>query len=784
MRIKSKSSIKLFCLLLFCVNVLSGQTLYSLRGRVVDNGKSLDYFTVTLSSLSDSLILYSGAFVEGQFEFVNLQESGYILHISCLGYIPVVKTIEFKETSTDLGDIFITEDPVKLQEITIAASRSLFRQEKGQIIVNVSETPLSNAGSLVDVLKKSPGVIVDHDNKIQIFGKGTPVIFINDQQIISNNELESLLSNDIDKIEVDRNPSARYAASGHAVVRIITKKSKTDRLSVTLFDNITLSRRLSNTTGIQLSHKGGSWTNLLSYSFTNSNHKDFSNTYEVNTLPCYVIHNNGEITSNYSNNIHRFYSGNEYFIHTGHTIGFQLSGSYDLGNELATTNQSIEKTDRPLILKVIDQNKTTTRNLLNASLNYQWENEEDKLFFVLGYANMKKLSDSRIEEKLLSGTGSSLFRIDNDNEYNVYSATLDYQFNLKNFMKISSGVKYSQVINDGSSYQWDMLSSLGIYSHKSNINDKIMAAYISSNKEIGKFTLSAGVRFEQTSSRTTVENTIIDTVYRNCFPSFLAEYAQSENVNLSVSYSRRISRPGFSQINPDRVYFDSLSYSIGNPFLRPEYSDNMELNLVIHDFRFSAGYTQKKDFIIYTAENDDVNPDVTKWTYFNINRSQTVFLGVVYYKAWKNYTINAEAYVNKPFVEVTYLNSIIKRNQPTYFFSLSNHFNIKKNLTFNCDFSYQSEGNDGITYWDSSCNLSAGILWKVYKNRLHLSLNINDILKTDKSNCWEDRYGNIITGMKSDRDTRYVRLGIKFIINDMKNNIKGRFNNNEELNRL
>jgi hypothetical protein len=66
----------------------------------------------------------------------------------------------------------------------------------------------------------------------------------------------------------------------------------------------------------------------------------------------------------------------------------------------------------------------------------------------------------------------------------------------------------------------------------------------------------------------------------------------------------------------------------------------------------------------------------------------------------------------------------------------------------------------------------------------YLSIIMNDILKTDKSNCWEDRYGNIITGMKSDRDTRYVRLGIKFIINDMKNNIKGRFNNNEELNRL
>lgn len=91
MRNKRKSSFIFCCLLLFCVNALSGQTLYSLKGRVVDNGKPLDYFTVTLSSLSDSVVQYSGAFVDGQFEFVNLQEPGYILHISCLGYIVSIR---------------------------------------------------------------------------------------------------------------------------------------------------------------------------------------------------------------------------------------------------------------------------------------------------------------------------------------------------------------------------------------------------------------------------------------------------------------------------------------------------------------------------------------------------------------------------------------------------------------------------------------------------------------------------------------------------------------------
>ncbi len=781
-----RTVIKLFLLLItiICSMPSKGQTPFSLKGEVLDNGKQLEYFTVVLCSPSDSVILFSGAFQDGYFEFNQLKDSNYIMKISCMGYVPIVKTVNLNKPITDLGSIRVEVDIKMLDDVTIVASRDLFKQEKGQLIINVSNTLLSEAGSLTELLKKSPGIIVDSNNKIQVFGKGTPIVYIDNQQITSNNQLETLQSSDIDKIEIDRNPSAKYSASGHAVIRIKTKRSRTDNLSFTVYDNITQSRRLSNTAGLQMSYKKGGYSNLSSYSITSSNHRDYSNSYEINTLPHYEINNNCDIVRNYSNTIHRFFSGNEYQIKSRHQIGFQFSGLLDNGIEDLTNNQIISKTNHPPIQKQIIQDESESQNLYNANVSYLLNPDSNTLSFILGYAYMKNNSNNSIDEKRLGSQNNILSEINNVNKYNVYSATLDYRINFLDFAEISSGIKYSQVINDGGSYLWDVTAASMIYSQKSNINDRITAAYISADKQIEKLSLSGGVRFEQTSSGTTVDNAVIDTLYRNFFPSLMAEYQLNDNVNLSISYSRRVNRPGFTQINPNMVYFDSLSYSIGNPLLKPVYSDNLELNVAIRDFSFSLGYIGKKDYIVHTAANDESNKDITKWTYFNIDKTKELSLGLVFYKSWRLYTVATELYFNKPFVKVPYLNTTLDRNIPTWYYSLSNNINLKKNLKLNCDFNYQSKGNDGITYWETSYNLSAGLLWKVCKNQLHLSLSANDILKTVNSNSWEDRYGNIITGMQANQDYQYIRFGVKYVLNDIKSNISRKLNNAEELNRL
>lgn len=784
-----KNIVRHILLILFCIGGggldAIAQIGTTIKGKVLNgSGVPIEYVHIVISSSPDSIVIASGTFVNGDFEFAGLDKGRYDIAFSCFEYITKVIPIVVADNTVDMGDIAMQPEIHQLKQITVTANRPLFKQEHGKLIVNVDNTILSESGSLIDLLKRSPGLIVDANDKISVFGRGVPIIYINDKEIISPSELESLRSTDIDRIEIDRNPSSQYSAAGHAVLKIITKRAKADKISLMLYDNLVFSRKISNIIGIQLDHKSGKWANLLSYSFVNTNHLDYNKSYEVNTQPDYTIYNDGDITNEYSNDGHNIFSGNEYNINASNKIGLQFSGMWNDGVSDKLTYQAMRRTGDQNVLRRINQRKSSSNHLYNTNVSYQHNPDSVNTFsLTLGYAYMDSNADNLIHETELADNMVQNSRTKSKSVYSVYSAKADYGFRLWNFAEMKSGVKYSQIIDEGKSNHWNTDTGTLDYFQDSRINDKIAAAYFEFTKEMGDFSVSGGLRYEYTSSKTAVDEGRIDTAYNSVFPSLMIDYSKNK-LNISLSYSRRIGRPSFDQINPNMVYFDALSYGIGNPFLKPTYSNNIELNFSIHDIGFIAGYTFKKDYIDHTAVNDPVNPDITRWSFSNIDRVESFMLGVTYAKSWRIFSIGYEAYVEKPHVRVHYLNEEIVLKKPIWHISLSNTLNITKNLIFNIDFDYQSAGEDGITFWQSTWNLTAGILWKLFDNRLVLSLNANDIFKTVNLNTWEDRYGNIITGMKSNQDYRYLRIGIRYNFNNIRSGIRKRQSNTEEIERL
>ncbi len=758
----------------------------SICGRVACNDRPVDYFCVTLSSSTDSLFLAGGAFENGEFRFSGLELDCYDVEISSLGYVPFRQTIHITNGAFDFGVLNLSEDTQQIEAVAVVAARKLFKQDKGLLTINVGGTVLENAGSLFDVLQKSPGLIVDRNEQIKVFGKGEPVIYVDNREIVSLEELNALQSTDIDRIEIDRNPSSKYSAAGHAILRIRTKRSRTDNFSVAIYDRFTVSRKFSNNVGVQLNNKKNRWANLLNYSYEFANNLDYSKSYNFSTQPTYVIENVGNITNLYHRGRHTFFSGNEYRISDKSRIGLQFNGYWQNNDSDRKTAQQIKKSNEPDIDKLIMLREFGRNCLYNTNVSYQLNPDSisNRLEIVLGYAYTSNATDIDTDEKRLPDFPSLLYEVNSRSAFSVYSATADYQFRFLKFLDVGVGAKYSYVHNDGSSRQFDLESGHTLYAQQSRIKDKIAAGYLQIKKKIGKFDLSAGLRYEHTSSKTTVDAALIDTTYNSFFPSFLANYSPSDNLDFSLSYSKRIVRPGFKQINPNIIYLDSLSYGVGNPLLTPVYVNNVELNISIHDVTLIAGYSHKRNHIIETAENDPVNPDITRWSYQNLPRSQSVLLGGVYSKRWGFYDLNVEAYIEKPFVSVPYLNEVIKRNKPFWMFSLSNSFTIRKNLLLYCAFEYQSEGDDGITRCGESYNLSAAIIWRLFQDRLRLSLSANDLLGTFNGSTWENRLNNVITGMKSRQDSRYVRFEVRFNFNNTQSGIKNRANNSDELNRM
>ncbi len=160
-----------------------------------------------------------------------------------------------------------------------------------------------------------------------------------------------------------------------------------------------------------------------------------------------------------------------------------------------------------------------------------------------------------------------------------------------------------------------------------------------------------------------------------------------------MSYSKRISRPNFEQLNPEIIYEDSLSYNIGNPLLKPTLSDNFELSfLLFKNLSVVFDYTNETNRINTVAINDENNPDITKYEPINIHKSEFYSTSISYNFSKKFYTNYSSFNFTKPYIKLPYLNATRIIQQPYWVFQTNNEFIVLKNTTFYVDFDYQYSG--------------------------------------------------------------------------------------------
>lgn len=763
---------------------LEAQNRFSVFGKVInENNDSIAYFNISLLNI-DSSFVKAGSFTDGVFELSNLEIKPYILKISSIGYKTTYVSIQ--PTGNSALDLGVRKlETITLKEVVIVAKRPLLRMETNKLIVNIEGTVLSDAGSLMEALKRSPGIIVDRNNNIEVFGKGTPLILIDDREA-SKEELEALQSNMIDRIEIERNPSAKYDAAAHAVVRVITKRLKTVGLSLMVNNNLTFRRKISDVAEIQVNHKSKNMVNLLSYSFRDSNIKNISQSYETTVLPNYTIKNNGTEVNNINERNHNLFSANDLYLNRRSILGIQFDGN--LGDQHTNTPrmQDIAKTGQALLRRRIQSDEKVSSDNYNTNISYNLIKDSlNSLSIIVGYALKNRKSTTLMEQTNLNANSSFNSKIDNKSDYSVYSLKGDYKFNLINSITTSVGFRYAAMHNNGSSVSGDIDQGTIYYSEKSVIHDQITAGYFLMEKKYKKLTLTVGLRYENTNTHTTTQTAVIDTSYNSFFPNIALSYAFSEAFNINLNYSRKIARPRFDQINPDVIYFDSLSYATGNPFLKPTYYNDLELNATLfNDFVITLGYSNRLNEIAETAMNDDKNPDISKYTSINLKKSQQLSAGIIFSKTYKSYDVSIEANIYKPYLQVPYLGGKdISLQKPTWNFNARNDYHILKNLTTYCEFYYYGGGNNLNSYWHPYSNLSSGVIWKLCQNKWQLSLSIHDIFNSNKSNNWDDVYGNIKSGMRSDMDTRWIRIGIRYKINNFKDILKKRTSAGDELDR-
>lgn len=729
----------------------------SISGTVFNKeDQPLEFANVILFAVSDSSMVKGAATnSEGQFKIEQVKDGNYWLSAQYVGLSNVdLPAFEIKNgnSKSDVAILF-GEVPLELSEVEVVASRPLIEVKPDRTVFNVDGSINATGNTALELLRKSPGVVVDNNDNIILAGKQGVAIYIDDKpSYLSGDELAAFLQNvqssEIDAIEIISEPSAKYDAEGNAgIINIKMKKN------ANLGANTSLN--LGYSYGKNHKYNGGLNTNYRNKSlnlFGNFNYKDTRNENWID----FLRYQSGEVFDSetinfYDSNNYNYKVGADYFINKQNTIGIIVNGYNADGiyESNSTTNIS-GAVDLPikevLVSSSFSDNYT---NNLNANLNYQHKNESNATLNIdVDYGNFKSTSDNNLGNDYKIDSKESNYSSDTSTDINIYTTKADYEKEVL-YGKLGAGVKFSYVVTNNAYNFYKLFEDVpqldtgrsSVFNFKENIN----AAYVNYTRKVESYRVSAniGLRLEQTN------NTAIEKGYLDVFPTAGITYEYKPTHQFKINYNKRIKRPRYQDLNPFEFILSELSYVIGNVNLRPQYAHNFSLS---HTYKYTLtttlSYTYIKDYFDYLSDTIDINKSFLQP--INLDNQQVINLGVSYPFSpknwWNTYTsLNAYHKMNNAdfgenrLIELA-INSVNIYHQSTFLLP----FDISLELSGY----YNSPSVWGALYQTkANYSFDTGLKKKLFKGKGNLKIAYTDIFNTGPWSAIQEFSGSKTEGM-------------------------------------
>ena len=773
---------------------------YSLHGKAIDkNKKAIESGNVIALNPKDLSIIKGDFFIEGLYKLDHLTDSFILLKIMAPGFNPSFKIVlHLNEDSLNIEDIQLMQGK-NLGEVEIVARIPLFENDGEKIKVNVEGTNLGAGGTVIDVLRRSPGIIVTGGENVSIFGKGAPIIYIDGQLIASNDILKALPAADVKSIEIIRNPSARYDAAGRAVINIITKKANLEGYNGSLIQNLNYAKYFVSYTGLRFNAKKGNWSSGISYG--NSLGKDWdSDLYErtFKTNDTTQIHMNNFIyNTNENKNTHYYRINAEYAIDSLSTISSAYNGFYNQLEELSDNANTISQNSVELsILKTKTVNVPVRLNH-NANLNYfrKLDTLGSEFFIGTQFGNFVSGTTARITQDVIQGNTilKQEKRNRNTSDIKIYAAQTDLTKYFDKKWKLDVGLKESYVTKGGevnfenfSNNDW--VQDPAYYSGF-DFNENIAAAYSELRFKNKKFNARIGARVENTATEgfsKNLDSQVVKRNYTNFFPSAFIGYDFTKEINLGITYSSRINRPTYNDMNPFINYIDSLSTFRGNPYLLPEFTTSLEGSLT-YDKQVTLltfGYNRTNGAMNMVIDKLEDGSNAFTATTKNLDYSESYSIGTTlpYENKWTTFA----TYFGYFWNTFTYKQSgvAVTNSKPMYYIYLYNEYRIKKSLAIEIEGEYTGSGVDGIFTFNPFYYLNIAVKKKFLNDKLSVRLIASDILSSYKE--WG---GSNVPGYDvkylSRENTHSYGIMINYNFGKMKQQqLKNKTVNQEEYNRI
>ena len=758
-----------------CLSAMTPMMAQNITGKVMNTkGEPLAFANVVLLNRTDS------AFIKGA---VSGEDGSFVIDSSCNGGIIKVTSVGYKTickdcTGENVGIIKMEEDSKMLGEVVVKSSRPVTAIKGNALVTTVANSQLSHAGTANDVLRQVP-MVTGRDGNFEVFGKGTPLIYINGRVVQDKNELAQLNSQDIKNVEVITNPGAKYDASVKSVIRIRTKPSQGEGFGGTLraqngFRHYFVSMEQANLKyrkgGLEvftnLNYYGGKF---YSYESTNMETQGYTNW--LQEIESFNHMRNNEFFGKF---------GLSWMLNEHHSIGaYYINGAGLQKPASDYTSTSFANGNLEDVVSSAVRKRTHSVPKHHVNIYYNGEVGKLGIDFNMDYMWRKKRETSNQSEININHE-KNLVASTSIGHSRMFAEKLVLSYPLwKGQLEVGNEYTASQMLND---FNINM-ATIGNSNTKSD--EKNMAGFLSIGQQFGKVAVEAGLRYEHVNFKYTENGQFKEDqskTYNNVFPS-LSISTQIGKTQLALNYTSKMQRPSYDDLDGTINYINRLTLGSGNPYLSPVKIHTVELMGAWKQFFVKVAYENRKNATIGTTKPYGEDGEVKLLTMENTPKIQQLqaFLGAQFQIGIWQPSINMG--IIKQWFSGEYLGGCKSYGNPLGIVQFQNAIHLPGDIWMNIDMEWNSRGNkDNMKLGYSSC-LNAKLYKAFCKERFSISLEANDIF--NKSNRDITFYNKDVTlWQNGTSDNRALLLTLQYNFNTSRDRYKGKGAGNAEINRF
>ncbi len=627
---------KFFLPIIAFLLLTSSQTIAQSTGKVTGNvtdnkDKGLAAVTVTLLSSADSSMVKADiSDASGKFEIPVMKAGSYLLSYSLVGYEKKYSVVfEVGEGQTFAATTAtLAASALKLQGVTVTSKKPMIEVKADKTVFNVEASINATGSNALELLQKSPGIQVDNNDNISMKGKTGVKVYVDGKMMQLDTKdlaayLKSISSNDIEAIEMISNPSAKYDASGNAgIVNIRLKKNKKFGTNGSVNLGFVQGITLKGNGSVALNYRD---KKINLFGNVGANIGRYENPLDLYRIQKDTLYDQHTKMHSYDKSIN-IKAGADYFINSKNTIGILATTNFSPSKWVSNGTTDVYDNKTGEFIKKLEAHNEVPGHRTNANfnLNYRYVDTSGReINFDADYGLFRGVGRSFQPNYYYTNNNILLYTVTNRNytptDIDIYTAKVDFEQRLGK-AKLGYGAKFSYVttkntfdfFNDNvNGDPVKILERSNAFEYTENVN----AAYVNYLRQLNsKWSLQLGLRMEQTNSKgvlTRADGVVQadNTVKRNywdLFPSGALTWNINQKHSLNLTYSRRIDRPTYQDLNPFENKLDELTYEKGNAFLQPQYTDNVELT---HTFmgmiNTTVGYSHVKDYA--TQATDTIN---------------------------------------------------------------------------------------------------------------------------------------------------------------------------------